>query len=83
LHDLNIIKLTHFARKEIILDINMDIPQDFNHPSMQISLEQFKEYSEHPSNFFYICEYKGVTLGLMFVLKLKTEILNKILNFEI
>lgn len=61
----------------------MDLHKNANHPFAQISLEQFTSWSLHPSNLFFICEYKDNILGLFFSLRLKPEVFQKIINFEI
>jgi hypothetical protein len=43
----------------------------------------FKEWALHPSNSFYVCEYKEQFFGLLFTLRLKPDIFNKIMNHEI
>ena len=82
LNDLKVANLRHFDRMDTLLAINMDLHQDTNHPYMQISLKQFKEWSLHPSNLFLACEYKNAFLGLMFTVRLKPNIFDKILHFE-
>ena len=68
---------------DTLLEINMDLHQASNHPSTQISLDQFKEWSLHPSSFFIACEYKGIFVGLFFNIKLKQQVFNDMLDFKI
>lgn len=68
---------------ETLLDLNMDVHQDTNPPFSQVSLEQFRTWALHPSNLFLACEYKNGFLGLFFSLRLKPEIFQKLMNFEI
>ena len=82
LDDLKIYPIRHSDRIDILLDINMDLHQNANHPFAQISLEQFKTWALHPSNLFLACEYKNGFLGLFFSIRLKPEVFQKIINFE-
>jgi len=61
---------------------NMHIHMSTTHPYSQLSREQFMEWALHPSNLFLFCEHKGTSLGIMFVLRVKPEIYNKLMNFE-
>jgi transcriptional regulator with XRE-family HTH domain len=80
--DFKVYPVRSFERMNVLLDINMDIHQTINHKYTQISLEQFKTWALHPSNLFIACEYKGGFIGLFFTLRLKPEVFNKIINFE-
>lgn len=82
LDDLKIYPARHSDRIDTLLEINMDLHQNANHPFSQISLEQFKTWALHPSNLFLACEYKNGFLGLFFSLRLKPEVFQKIINFE-
>ena len=82
LDDMVIAPLRHFERMDVFIEGNMHIQQGFNHPYTYTSKEQIKEWSMHPSSLFFACEYKDAFLGLFFSLKLKPEIFNKIVNFE-
>jgi len=81
--ELHVYPLRSFERMDTLLDINMDLHKIANHEYTQISIEQFKEWSLHPSNLFLACEYKNTFLGLFFSIKLKPEVFNRLLNFEI
>jgi transcriptional regulator with XRE-family HTH domain len=80
--ELKIFNLRHSKQIDTLLELNMNIHKEFNHPSTRISIEQFKTWALHPSNSFYVCEYKGTSLGYFFSLRLKPEVFDKLLNFE-
>lgn len=80
--EFKIYPVRNFERMSALLEINMDIHQTLNQKYSQVSLEQFKEWALHPSNLFLACEYKGNFLGLFFTLRLKPEVFDKIMNFE-
>jgi len=80
--EFKIYPVRSFERMNTLLELNMDIHQTVNQEYSQVSLEQFKEWALHPSNLFIACEYKGGFLGLFFTLRLKPEVFDKIMNFE-
>jgi len=80
--NMHIHLLRNFDNMDALLEVNMDLHEDANHPTTQIRLEQFREWSLHPSNFFIACEYKGLFLGLFFSIKLKQQVFDDLLNFK-
>lgn len=80
--DIDLYALRNFDRMDNLLDINMDLHKNANHEYAQISIEQFKDWALHPSNLFLACEYKNSFLGLFFSIRLKPEVFNRLLNFE-
>jgi len=70
------------SRTEAILDIHMNMHENLNHSSTAISFAKFREWAMHPYNTFFFCEYKGAFLGYFFTIRVKPEIFEKILNFE-
>ena len=81
LEDLDVYPLRNAERIDALLEINMDLHRNANHDFTQISLDQFKSWSMHPSNLFLACEYKQNFLGLFFAIRLKPESFDKIMNF--
>ncbi len=80
--DIRVFPLRNFERMEDLIAINEDIHKAFNHPYTQVTLEQFQEWSLHPSNFFVAAEYKNSFIGLFFILKLKPNVYRKIITFQ-
>ena len=80
--EMHIHPLRTFKRMDVLIDMHMDIHKDINHPFIQITKEQFKEWALHPDALFIACEYKDSFVGLSFTIKLKPEIFDKILKFE-
>jgi hypothetical protein len=80
--DMKVYPVRHFERMDALLENNMHIQHSYIHKSIQISLEQFKEWALHPSNLFLACEYKDNFLGLFFTVRVKPEVFNKVMNFE-
>lgn len=81
--DIDISALRNFKRMDVLLDINMDIHKETNSLYSQISIEQFRDWALHPSNLFLACEYKHTFSGLFFSLRLKPDIFDKLMTFQI
>ena len=80
--DIEVSSLHNFVGMESVIENNMHLHTDLNHPYSQLSCEQFKEWALHPSNLFLFCQYKGSPLGIMFSARVKPEVFRKIMNFE-
>jgi transcriptional regulator with XRE-family HTH domain len=80
--DIHVYPLRSFERMDDLIELNMPLHKSLNHESLQVSQEQFKEWALHPDSLFLACEYKGSFIGLSFTTKVKPEIFDKILNFE-
>jgi len=80
--DMHVYPLRTFDRMDALIEMHMPLHQSINHKSLQLSKEQFKEWALHPDSLFLACEYKDTFIGLSFSTKLKPEIFDKILNFE-
>lgn len=80
--DIHIYPLRTFERMDVLIDMHMYLHQSLNHESLQLSKEQFKEWALHPSSLFLACEHKDTFIGLSFTTKVKPEIFDKVLNFE-
>lgn len=81
--DIHVYPLRNFNSMDALLEMHNALHQDINHPLLHINKEQFKQWALHPNSLFLICEYKGAFIGLSFTTKVKPEIFDKILNFEI
>jgi len=81
--NLHIYQIRDSKMLEQVLKINMDLERHFNHDIPHLQSEQLKEWAQHPSNSFFICEYYDEFFGLFFCLKLKPEAFEKIMKLEI
>lgn len=79
--DIHVYPLRSFENMDDLIDLNMPLHQSLNHKSLQLSREQFKEWTLHPDSLFLASEYKGTFIGLSFTVKVKPEIFDKVLNF--
>ena len=81
--DLKLFQLRNSEKIDKIIDITIDLDKGFNHKFSELLPEHFKEWALHPSNSFYVCEYKEQFFGLLFALRLKPEAFRKIIDLEI
>jgi len=61
----------------------MDMHKATNVPYTQNSLEAFEAWTLDPNSFFLACVYKDAFIGLLFTVKLKQNIFEQLMNFEI
>jgi len=80
--DMHVSPLRSFKNMDVVIDMHMDIHKDINHPSLQISREQFRAWALHPDSLFIACKYKNTIVGVSFTVKVKPEIFDKVLNFK-
>ena len=80
--DMNVYPLRTFERIDALIENSIQLQQSFHHKSTHLSREQIKEWALHPDNLFLACEHKDSFLGYFFTLRVKPEIFNKIVNFE-
>lgn len=80
--DITVSPLHNFTTMDQVIDSNMHLHINMNHPYSQLSRDQFIEWALHPSNLFLFCEHKGASLGILFIARVKPEIYEKIINLE-
>ena len=81
--DLNAYQLRNSEMIDKIINVNMDLDKDFNQDYTGLQPAQLKEWALNPCHSFYVCEYNDQFFGLLFVLRLKPESFERIMNFEI
>lgn len=80
--DIKVYPLRNSKRMDALIDENMPLHQSIAHEFSQISREQYRKWALHPNSFFLACEYKDNFMGLFFSIKVKQDVFEKILNFE-
>jgi len=77
----------HQLRDSEMIDENikiaLDLNKEFSHNHSLIDDERFKEWTHIPENLFLICEYNKQFFGLLFSLRLKSEVFDRLMHFEI
>ena len=81
--DLIVSQLRNSEMIDKVIDINIDLDRGFNHKFTELFPVHFKEWALHPSNSFFVCEYKNSFFGLLFTLRLKPDTFNKIMDLKI
>ena len=81
--DLIVSQLRSSEDIDKIIAINIDLDKGFNHKFSELLSDDFKRWALHPSNSFFVCEYKNQFFGLLFTLRLKPDAFEKIMNHEI
>jgi len=81
--ELKVFQLRNSEMIDRIIEINIDLDRGFNHKFTGLLPEHFKAWALHPSNSFFVSEYKTQFFGLLFTLRLKPETFKKIINLEI
>jgi len=82
-NDLLVYHVRNSEHVDRYLSINVDLDQDFNHNYSHLTVKQFKTWAVNPANSFYVCEYKGQFFGLLFTLRVKPEIFEKLMQYQI
>lgn len=82
-NDLNVFQLRNSEMIDEVIEINVKLDQDFSNDYTKLEFGDFKTWALYPSNSFFICKYKEQFFGLLFTLRLKPEIFEKVMNLEI
>jgi len=73
---------TASERKETLLEIASDFRNVTHPPFTYVSPQTAHKWMTHPDNLFFHCEYKDVTTGFLFALRLTQEAYRRVLLFE-
>ena len=82
LDELKVYPIDDVEKVHTLFELNMDLHTATNHLFSRLKREQFIAWAQHPSNLFLACEYKEGFVGLFFSVRLKQDIFEKLLNFE-
>ena len=80
--ELKVYPIQNSQKAHALFELNMDLHHATNHLFSQLSIKQFEAWSKHPSNLFLACEYKEGFVGLFFSVRLKQDIFEKLMHFE-
>jgi transcriptional regulator with XRE-family HTH domain len=81
--ELVVYQLKYSDEIDKYISINVDLDRDFNHNLTGLYSKQFKEWALNPVNSFYVCEYREQFFGLLFALRVKREIFEKLMKHQI
>ncbi|SFZ98651.1 hypothetical protein MNB_SV-5-433 [hydrothermal vent metagenome] len=80
--DIDVYLLRDSARITPVIESSTHFQQTDNSDFINLSYEKTKEFALHPDTFFLACDYKGHGLGWMFCMKIKVDVFQKLMNFE-
>ncbi len=66
-----------------VLKMPYDVIKNLTGNVYNLSFETIKEWALHPSNLFLLSEYKDQFAGILFTLRLKPIVFERIINFDI
>ena len=81
--DLKIVHLRHSNKLVEIIHMALELDKGLSQRFDELEPEELMTWARHPSNSFFLCEYKNVFLGVIFSLRLKPKTFKKIINMEI
>lgn len=80
--DMKITHVRHAENIDQVLLMPQALDKELTNNFSILNDEHFKSWALHPSNLFLISEYQGQFLGMLFSLRLKYEVFEKLMNFE-
>lgn len=80
--DIQIKHLRSVDDIDAVLDMPYDTIKSLTGSDSFFGFDLIKSWALHPSNLFLLSEYKGQFYGLLFILRLKPDTFEKIINFE-
>ncbi len=81
-NDLHILELRNTDMIDRIIKMNVGLDKDFNHGFTELEFRHFKEWALYPDNSFFMCEYQNQFFGLLFTVRVKPKIFDKLISFE-
>ena len=80
--DYRLLPLRYFERREQLLEIHQALYDSVNSGFGKVGLKRFSEWSLDPRHLFQVLLYKETVLGILFALRLKPKVFERILRFE-
>lgn len=78
--ELTVTQLRNSEMIDQVIEITMDMDRGLHNRFAHLTAEHFKKWAMYPSNSFFVCQYKEQFFGLLFTLRLKPEIFEKVMN---
>ena len=80
---LTVYQLRNTEMLDSVIDLHMDLDENYNHGTTQVDASTFKSWALIPSNSFFYCEYMNQFFGLLFSVKLKQPVFEKMMSCQI
>jgi len=81
--EMHAYRIEDFSKFKPAYALLMDMHKATSVPYTQNTLEEFEAWTLDPNSFFLVCEYKDAFIGLLFTIKLKQNIFEQLMHFEI
>jgi len=75
-------KVSEIKNMDNILKISLDVKNELYYDKCKLTVEHLEEWIKFPENVFIVCKQYEQFYGLLFTLRLKPEIFEKLVNFE-
>jgi len=79
--DISIKHLRSNSDIDTVLQMPYTVIENLTGNVYNLSYENIKSWAQHPSNLFLVSEYQGQFYGLLFTLRLKPHVFQKIIDF--
>jgi transcriptional regulator with XRE-family HTH domain len=80
--DIKISHIRSYQDIELMLKMPHSIMQGITSNYYQITMDHLESWALHPTSLFLIAECEGQFFGMLFALRLKPDVFNKIISFE-
>ena len=80
--DIKVYLVRNSDRMDSIIESSVHFQQNDLHDYIDLSYDKTRELALHPHPLFLACAYKNNILGWLFCIKLKHDVFEKIMNFE-
>ena len=80
--NLKLSYIKEYTNKEAILKMPNDVLESLTNNHYELSIEILKSWAKHKHNLFTVSEYDGHFFGMMFVVRLKPNVFEDLLNFK-
>ncbi len=81
--EVTVVQLRDAKQIEVYIGMARGLDREFTQDYSALQPEHFRRWALHPSHAFYVAEYKQQFMGLLFALKVRKEIFDKLLEFGI
>lgn len=81
--EIEIINIKAMEEVDLYIDIAYSILSKMTNNYLELDTKVFKQWASHPDSFFLFAIYKDQFFGMLFSLRIKAKIFEKLINFEL
>jgi hypothetical protein len=82
LDEVTVHQLRNATEMERFIEVAQGLDRDFTQEYSGLSGEHYRRWALHPGSAFYVAEYKGQFLGLLFALRVRSGVFDALMRFE-